>query len=88
MKWLRRLMACLTCRAEINRWLDSSPTTVLPRLGLGGAGAAYDTTPAGVVGIRRARYEQWRTLVREQTALIRAYCAANHPAGTVFGGKS
>jgi hypothetical protein len=70
---------CAACSAESVAWLDTSPATLLPRLGIAyGSGAAYDNTLAGVVERRRMRHEEWAALVRRQRALIVAGCAAGH----------
>lgn len=42
-------------------WLDTSPSTLLPRLGFAhGSGAAYDISPAGIRDRRAARHAEWR----------------------------
>lgn len=68
---------CPDCRAEADRWLDSNPERIFPIRGFAfGSGAPYDLTSAAIANRRRARYERWRSLVREQTAAIREGCAA------------
>lgn len=66
---------CRACRAESDRWLDTTPAILRPGVSITyGSGAAYDSTPAGVRDNTRARYEDWRRLVREQMARIREQC--------------
>lgn len=64
---------CPPCTAAINKWLDSTPAIVSPGPSFV-VHAAYDATPAGMRDNRTARYERWRTLVRDQTAAIRQGC--------------
>ncbi len=72
---------CGPCTAESARWLDTSPATLLPRLGFAyGSGAAYDVSPAGVAERRRARHAEWAATVRRQRALVAAGCRAGHHA--------
>lgn len=72
---------CATCQAESDRWLESSPSEVLPLLSIAyGSGAAYDTTGAGIRQRRSARWQQWRDLVVFQRNLIREGCASGHHA--------
>lgn len=66
-------MTCRTCADEINRWLDSTPQQLVPRVPFASS-AAYDATPAGAAANRSARYEQWRRTVRAQTALLVEQC--------------
>lgn len=66
-------MTCQPCTDEINCWLDTTPQQLLPRVPFAAA-AAYDATPAGAAGNRSARYQQWRSTVRGQIALIREHC--------------
>jgi hypothetical protein len=73
---------CGPCSAEMGRWLDTSPSTLLPRLGFAhGSGAAYDVSAAGLRDRRAARHEEWAATVRRQRALIREGCAAGRHAG-------
>jgi hypothetical protein len=75
---------CAACSAESEAWLDTSPATVLPRLGIAyGSGAAYDVSLAGVIERRRARHAEWAALVRRQRALIVSGCAAGHHSDRV-----
>lgn len=66
---------CAPCRAERDRWLDTTPNRLIPRPGFAyGSGAAYDSTPAGAAGNRSARYQEWRETVRFQRDLIATAC--------------
>lgn len=65
---------CAACALARERWLDTTPTMLDTPGFTFGSGAAYDGTVAGVAGNRRARYERWRVLVREQRAAILAAC--------------
>ncbi|AAT36758.1 Pas10 [Actinoplanes phage phiAsp2] len=72
---------CGPCSEESGRWLDTSPSTLLPRLGFAhGSGAAYDVSAPGLAGRRRSRHEEWAATVRFQRALIREGCAAGRHA--------
>jgi hypothetical protein len=52
---------------------------MVPRFGIAhGSGTPYDVSAAGMRDKQRARYETWRTLVREQMARIAGQC---HTAG-------
>lgn len=74
---------CGPCAAESSRWLDTRPSTLLPRLSLAyGSGAAYDASPAGMAENRRARHAEWAALVRRQRALVAAGCRAGQHAAT------
>jgi hypothetical protein len=77
---------CLACRELYVRWLVARP----PAIGLGWitqARAGYDLTPRGIADRRKARYESWRNLVREQLAAIVANCkAGRHARGSVKTG--
>jgi hypothetical protein len=75
---------CPPCIEKRMRWLDSNPLKVLPSFGIAyGSGALYDVSAAGVLDRRRARYEQWRALVREQMAGIASDCRKRgHVAAT------
>lgn len=74
-------MACEPCTDLINRWMDTQPSTLIPRpaVALTG-GTGYDSTPAGVADKRRSHYEQWRRTVRDGIAAVRAACAAGRHA--------
>lgn len=72
---------CPPCAQESARWLDTSPSTLLPRFGFAhGSGAAYDASPAGMRDRRAARHEEWRTTVRDQRKRIAQQCAAGQHA--------
>lgn len=68
---------CGPCRATSDAWLhDTKPSThVRPGVSFV-SHAAYDDTPAGAAANTRARWEQWRDLVRTQQAMIATNCAA------------
>lgn len=69
---------CPTCREEQFRWLDTRPQDMFRGLGyITQARAGYDNTPAGIRDNRKARYERWRTLVRDQIAEIADDCQRN-----------
>jgi hypothetical protein len=66
---------CVPCTAERMRWADSKPSQILPRFGFTyGSGAAYDVSPVGLRDGKRARYEDWRRLVKSQMALVARGC--------------
>lgn len=66
---------CGPCQEESARWLDTSPATLIPRLGFAhGSGAAYDVSPAGLRDRRAARYAEWAATVRNARRLIAAGC--------------
>lgn len=68
---------CGPCSAESVAWLDTSPSTLLPRLGFAyGSGAAYDVSPAGIRERRAARHAEWAATVRFQRDLVAAGCRA------------
>jgi hypothetical protein len=68
---------CGPCSAEMSRWLDTSPSTLIPRLGFAhGSGAAYDVSAAGLRERRAARHGEWAATVRRQRALVVAGCRA------------
>ena len=68
---------CAECSAESARWLDTRPSTLIPRMGFAyGSGAAYDASAAGIADNRAAHHEQWVATVRYQRALIVAGCRA------------
>lgn len=70
---------CPTCRQRQWDWLTSRPQDIYPGLGyVTQASAAYSFTPAGARDNRRARHEQWRTLVRQQVAGIAEDCQRQH----------
>jgi hypothetical protein len=72
---------CGPCLAEMGRWLDTSPSTLIPRLGFAhGSGAAYDVSAAGLRDRRTARYEEWLRTVRHGRAMIARACRAGHHA--------
>jgi hypothetical protein len=81
---------CGPCRDESARWLDTRPSTLLPRLGFAyGSGAAYDVSAAGLAGRRRSRHEEWAATVRHQRALVAAGCrAGNHASSRVDTSQS
>ncbi|WP_157562685.1 hypothetical protein [Micromonospora chokoriensis] len=66
---------CRPCQDARDRWLDSRPSQVLPRLGFTyGSGARHDTTTAGIHDNHRSRYERWRQLVKSNRDLIARTC--------------
>ena len=68
---------CGPCSVESSRWLDTTPATLLPRLGLAyGSGAAYDVSPAGLAEHRAARHAEWAATVRFQRQLVAEGCRA------------
>lgn len=72
---------CRPCSAESARWLDTRPSTLLPRLSLAyGSGAAYDASLAGIAERRRARHDEWAALVRVQRQLVAVGCRAGKHA--------
>lgn len=72
---------CGPCSAESQRWLDTSPDTLIPRLSFTfGSGTAYDYTPAGVAERRRARYDEWRRTVQHGRRMIALACRAGYHA--------
>ena len=75
---------CGPCSAEMGRWLDTSPATLIPRLGFAhGSGTAYDVSQAGLRERRAARHAEWAATVRFQRALVAAGCrAGNHATET------
>jgi hypothetical protein len=81
---------CGPCSEEMGRWLDTSPSTLLPRLGFAhGSGAAYDVSQAGLRERRAARHAEWAATVRFQRALVAAGCrAGNHAAPRVDTSQS
>lgn len=70
-------MMCDPCQAEWASWLDYRQPIAVTFA----AGAAYDTTLAGVRDRQRARFDDWRNTVLAQQALIEQHCAANHQEG-------
>jgi hypothetical protein len=76
---------CTPCMAEMGRWLDTSPSTLIPRLGFAyGSGAAYDASPSGVTERRRARHAEWAATVRHQRALVAAGCRTGQHAPELY----
>lgn len=72
---------CAPCSEEMGRWLDTRPSTLLPRLGFAhGSGAPYDVSAAGLRDRTRSRTEEWRATVRFQRALIADGCRAGRHA--------
>jgi hypothetical protein len=72
---------CGPCQAERDRWLDTTPATLIPRPGFAhGSGAAYDVSAAGMAERRRARYEEWRRTVRHGREMVAVACRAGHHA--------
>lgn len=72
---------CGPCRAERDRWLDTVPSTLIPRLGFAhGSGAAYDVSAAGLRDRRAARYEEWRRTVLHGREMVAVACRAGHHA--------
>lgn len=72
---------CGPCSVESGRWLDTTPSALLPRLSLAyGSGAAYDASPAGIRDRRSARHAEWAATVRRQRAFIAAGCRAGQHA--------
>lgn len=72
---------CTPCMAEMGRWLDTSPATLILRPGFAyGSGAAYDVSPSGMAERRRARHEEWRRTVRHGRAMVARSCRAGHHA--------
>lgn len=70
---------CPPCAAERMAWLDYR---LPPTLGIAhGSGAPYDVSAAGIRDRQRSRFEQWRSTVRFQMALIAEQCrSAGHVA--------
>jgi len=74
---------CPACRDEQWWWLNTRPQDMFRELGyITQARAGYDATPAGIRDNRKARYERWRTLVRDQIAGIAADCQRNGHGAT------
>lgn len=72
---------CAPCGAEWSRWLDTSPSTLIPRPGFAhGSGAPHDVSPAGMRDKRRARHAEWSATVRFQQGLVSAGCRAGRHA--------
>ncbi len=72
---------CQPCQAVSLAWLDTSPSTLIPRLGFAhGSGAAYDVSAAGLRDRRAARYEEWRRTVQHGRAMVAQACRAGHHA--------
>jgi hypothetical protein len=68
-------MTCESCRTLVNRWMDTTPSALIPQHGFTfGSGAAHDASGAGLMERRRYRYQQWRETVRFQVGLIRDAC--------------
>lgn len=66
---------CAPCRAEREAWEDTTPNHLIPRLGFAhGSGAAYDASVPGIRDGRRARFEEWRSVVNHQRRLIADAC--------------
>jgi hypothetical protein len=73
---------CGPCLAESVRWLDTSPATLLPRLGIAyGSGADYDVSETGMRERRSARHAEWLATVRFQRRLVAEGCRAGRHAG-------
>lgn len=80
---------CGPCSAESLAWLETSPTTLIPRLGLAyGGGANYDVSAAGMRERRAARHAEWAATVRRQRALVAAGCRAGNHASLTEENKS
>lgn len=72
---------CDLCSREMDRWLDTRPSTLFPRLSVAyGSGAAYDASMTGVRDNQAARHAQWVTTVRQQRTLIMVGCRAGRHA--------
>lgn len=75
-------MLCDPCSGESVRWLDTRPSTLIPRPGFAhGSGAPYDVSSAGLLDKGRARHAEWAATVRFQRRLIAEACAAGRHAG-------
>jgi hypothetical protein len=73
---------CAPCGVEWSRWLDTRPSTLIPRGGFAhGSGAAYDVSAAGIRDGRRARHEEWRRTVRHAQGLVSEGCRTGRHAG-------
>jgi len=72
---------CDECQAKSQSWLDYR---VAPRLKIA-SGASRDDTAAGVADARRGRFDQWRTTVRDQQALIKSICEERHQRPSLLG---
>jgi hypothetical protein len=80
---------CGPCRAERDRWLDTSPSTLIPRPGFShGSGAPYDVSAAGLRDRRGARYEEWRRTVQHGRRMVAVACRAGHHAAPVDTSQS
>ncbi len=80
-------MTCHACRAEQDRWYDTTPQGLYPNFGYVAQAhvqTSYSMSPRGLRETRTARWEQWRDTVRHQRDLIASTCrAAGHtPAPT------
>lgn len=72
---------CEPCAALRDRWLDTRPSTLIPRGGFAhGSGAAYDVSAAGLRDNDRAWYEEWRRTVRFQIDLVETACRVGRHA--------
>jgi hypothetical protein len=76
------LPLCGPCLAESMRWLDTSPVSLLPRLGIAyGSGADYDVSETGMRERRSARHAEWAATVRFQRRLVAEGCRAGRHSG-------
>lgn len=72
---------CEPCSAESQRWLDTRPSALIPRLGFAhGSGAAYDVSAAGLRERGSSRYEEWRRTVQHGRRMVAVACRAGHHA--------
>jgi hypothetical protein len=72
---------CGPCSAERLRWLDTSPASLIPRLGIAyGSGSEYDVSETGMRERRGARHAEWATTVRFQRQLVADGCRAGRHA--------
>jgi len=72
---------CGPCAAESLRWLDTNPTTLIPRIGIAfGSGTGYDVSETGMRERRTARHAEWATVVRFQRRLVAEGCRAGRHA--------
>jgi ribosomal protein L37AE/L43A len=66
---------CSDCQRERNRWLDTRPSTLQPRLSIThGSGAPYDVSETGLRDNTRNRWEDWRSVVQRNIKIIADNC--------------
>lgn len=70
---------CSVCSEVDQRWLDTKPSTLIPRISLTfGSGTPYDSSRAGLMDSRRARFEEWRATVQHSREMLKVSCRAGH----------